>query len=665
MDSVHHVPNIMYAFGFSAIALFIYNLQRFFVVKIGKEETRPRVTYFSAIRNALIYGVVQMRVNRMRFSYATVMHLLLGWGMFELIFATAVDMFTKWGLFTSFLPQMDEPWFAVLNDLGGAMVFVGLLMALYRRHVMKPELLPQDNFTGRGYLFADTGLLLFILLLDVGGFIAEASRLAIEQPLTASFSWIGYPLSMITDAETWALLQPYIWWGHALTSFSLIAVLPLTKMFHAVAVVVNVALTDTDIRGKLRTMYVSKLMEDPDADFDEISLGSSTVKEFTWKQLLDSISCTECSRCTSVCPAYTSGKPLSPMEIITDVRNTLLENKSNTILPGDVISETALWSCTTCGACMEECPVLIDHIPTFTDLRRYLVLSEGKPPTQANESLEKTMNTGNPYGFSQADRTKWAKDAGIELPIIAAKKEADVLFWVGCAGAYDPRNQQVAKAMVKIFESAGVDYAVLGEEEMCTGDSARRMGEEYLFETMALQNIETLNQYTFNTIVTTCPHCFHTLGNEYTDFDGNYSVKHHSQFIQELISSGKLKVNEVETGTVTYHDPCYLGRHNQEYDAPRNVIQAITKPGALKEMKENKDQSFCCGAGGGNMWYDIEEGDRINHLRFDHAMETGATTVATACYFCTTMMDDAMKVRGKEDDIQVRDIAELVATNIE
>ncbi len=663
MDGMHQVPNLMYVFGISAIAIFLFNLRRFFLINIGKKEDKPSNSIFQGIQNVLIYGIGQWRVNRRRFGYATLMHLFIGWGMFELIFATGVDMFTKWGLFTSFLPTMDTPWFAALNDLGGLILFVGLLMALYRRHIQKPELLPQNAFKGRGYVLGDTGLILMIMLLDIGGFFSEASRLAIEQPITASASFIGYPLSKLLVKETWQSAQPYLWWGHALTSFLIIAIIPLTKMFHAVAALVNVGFTNIDARGNVRTMHVSKLMEDPNADIENISLGSSTVKELTWKQLLDSISCTECSRCTSVCPANNSLKPLSPMEIITDVRDTLYAKDHDKILPGDVISETALWSCTTCGACMEECPVLIDHVPTITDLRRYLVLSEGKPPAQANESLEKTMNMGNPYGLSQSDRTKWAKDAGIELPIMAEKKQTDVLFWVGCAGAYDPRNQQVAKSMVKIFEAAGIDYGVLGEEEMCTGDSARRMGEEYLYETMALQNIETLNQYKFNRIVTTCPHCFHTLGNEYSDFGGDYSVEHHSQFMKKLISEGKLTVSNAEMD-ITYHDPCYLGRHNKEYNAPRDVLKSVVPSAKLIEMDQSKDKSFCCGAGGGNMWHEIEEGDRINHLRFDQVLTTGASTVATACYFCTTMMDDAIKVRGKEDAVNVRDIAEIVAENI-
>ncbi len=244
---------------------------------------------------------------------------------------------------------------------------------------------------------------------------------------------------------------------------------------------------------------------------------------------------------------------------------------------------------------------------------------------------------------------------------MSEKKEADILYWIGCAGSYDPRNQKITKAMVKILEAANIDYAVLGNEESCTGDSARRLGEEYLFETMALQNIETLNKYKFNKIITPCPHCFHTIGNEYGNFEGNYKVLHHSQFITELVETSKLKFNRYLDNKITYHDACYLGRHNGEYQAPRNVINSVLNNGQLIEMERNKTNSFCCGAGGGNMWYDIEDGERINNVRFQEAIDTGIDIVATACSFCTVMMDDAMKVKGKEDSMQVLDIAEIAA----
>lgn len=664
----HHVPVVLYLFALIAVVIFIYNLRRFLAIRIGKSDPDYKIKIIPAILNLIYFGILQRRVFRKSFTYASIMHFLIGFGFFILLFATTVDFFVARGWFVEYLPHLDVPWFAFLNDTGGMMALIGILMALYRRHINKPKSLPQDAFKGRGNLLGDSGILLYILLLIIGGFLSEAARLAVDSPLTAQYSWVGYRMSYFLSVETWASVEPYLWWSHALLSFFIIALIPNTKIFHTITSTINIALTDRDLRGKIKPMFVSKLMEDPDKDVDKISLGSNKLEDFTRKQLLDSIACTECGRCTNVCPAYITDKPLSPMKVITDIRHELydkyLNKKDVDGIVGNPITETELWSCTTCGACMEECPVLIDHIPTFTDMRRYLVLSEGKPHSQAADSLEKTMNTGNPWGFSKSERTKWAKDAGIDLPLMSEKKEADVLYWVGCAGSYDPRNQKVAKAMVKILEAANIDYAVLGNEESCTGDSARRLGEEYLFETMAIQNIETLNKYKFNKIITPCPHCFHTIGNEYGDFDGNYKVQHHSQFIMELIEAGKLKLNKYLDNKITYHDACYLGRHNGEYQAPRNVINSVIKTGELIEMERNRKNSFCCGAGGGNMWYDIEDGERINNVRFQEAIDTGVDVVATACSFCTIMMDDAMKVKGKEDSMQVLDIAEMVAEGI-
>jgi len=664
VESSHHIPVVFYILALIAVIIFFYNLRRFLAANIGKKDPDYKFKLFPALYNLIYIGILQRRVFRVKFTYASIIHFLIAFGFFILLFATSVGTFVSRGLFVKFLPHLDTPWFAALNDAGGLMVFIGISMALYRRHFNKPKSLPQDAFKGRSNLFGDTGILLIIIILVLGGYLAEAARLAIQSPVTAQYSWIGYPISNLFSIEFWNIAERFLWWSHGILSLMAIAIIPNTKIFHTIASTLNIALTNRDLRGKVRPMYVSKLMEDPDMDVDAISFGSTKLEDFTKKQLLDSIACTECGRCSNVCPAYNTDKLLSPMKIITDIRQVLyskyLDKKDVEGIVGNIITETELWSCTTCGACMEECPVLINHIPTFTDMRRYLVLSEGKPHQQAADSLEKTMNTGNPWGFSQSERTKWAKDAGIDLPLMSEKKEADVLYWVGCAGAYDPRNQKVAKAMISILEAANIDYAVLGNEETCTGDSARRLGEEYLFETMALQNIETLNKYNFKKIITPCPHCFHTIGNEYGDFEGNYEVQHHSQFIMELINSEKLKLNKYLDDKITYHDACYLGRHNGEYNAPRNVINSVMKDGELIEMDRNKENSFCCGAGGGNMWYDIEDGDRINYVRFQEAIDTGVDSVATACSFCTFMMDDAMKVKGKEDSMKVLDIAEIV-----
>lgn len=672
MADASHVPLLFYLFALVALAIFGYNLRLLWVARVGKAEEYRSVGWPRRIGNALSFGVGQRKVMNRRFTYATVMHFCLGWGFLELFFATTVDFFVARGWFVEFLPAKDTPWFAALNDLGGVLLFVGLLMALLRRYVRKPEPLPQNPFSGRGNLLGDSGILLFLLVLVVGGFLAEAARLAIEMPPTAAFSFVGFPLAGMASVGTWAALERGLWWGHAITSLAFIALLPLTKMFHSLAVIVNVALTDRSRGGQVRPMHVSRLMEDPEADLDNLTLGASRAEEFTWKQLLDSVSCTECARCTTVCPAYATGRPLSPMKLITDIRHDLYDRTIRHAeevqdLLGGRIRFDELWSCTSCGACMQACPVLIDHVPTFTDMRRFLVLSEGQPPEQATEALEGMTNRGNPWALAQGDRLKWASDAGLDLPLMAEKKKADVLYWVGCAGAYDPRNQQVARSFVRILQSAGVDFAILGEEETCNGDSARRLGEEYLFETLALQNIETLGRYEFDRIVTPCPHCMHTIGTEYRDFGGDYDVVHHSRFISELLEQGRLEPSGADNGgKITFHDPCYLGRYHDEYESPRQLIErAMGGKNRLVEMDNSRQSSFCCGAGGGNMWYDIAaEKDRMNLSRVRQAAATGADTVATACSFCMIMMDDGVKVEGKEDSLAVRDVAELIAEGL-
>jgi len=664
MTPTHHIPPLFYILALLSILYLLFNLRKLTTIRIGKKEDRS-LNLFTQLFNGIVYGLAQGKTLSKRFGYASVMHFLLGWGFIELTFATTVDFFVTRGWFIDYLPNLDTPWFAALNDLGGLMVTVGTCMALARRYINKPEPLPHNDFRGRGYFLGDSGILIFILLLSIGGFLVEAARLAIEQPATASYSWIGFPLSKLATLGSWQLLKPWLWWSHALLALVFIAILPFTKMFHILAGIMNVTLTNPQERGHLKPMYVSKLMEDPDLDVEAVRLGASEVQDFTWKQLLDSVACTECARCTRTCPAYTTDKPLSPMKIITDIRHSLYQTKSGDgenkpLIPG-LVNESEIWSCTTCGACMEVCPVLIDHVPTFLDMRRYLVLSEGKPPTQSNESLENSLQHGNPWGFSAQDRLKWAEKLDQDIPVLSEKKSTDVLFWVGCAGSYDPRNQHVSRAMVKIFQSAGIDFAVLGNEESCTGESARRMGEEYLFETLAQKNIDILNQYTFKKIVTACPHCFHTLLNEYPDFGANYEVFHHSLYINDLITSGNLNPDKHFNQNVTYHDSCYLGRHNKIYDAPRDIVKSVLKNGNLVEMERNRNNSFCCGAGGGNMWYDIDEGKRMNLERFEEALHSGADIIVTACVFCGIMMEDAMKVKEKDDAIQILDIAEIIS----
>ncbi len=663
------IPALFYICAGAALLYFIYNLRRAFAARIGRSEVR-RLRPWEMIRNALYYGVAQRRVSSRRFGYATLMHLCLAWGFIELLFATSVDFLVERGLFLDLLPHKDTPWFAVLNELGGLFLLAGTVMALARRHLgMKPDQLPQQAFSGRGNLLGDTGILLVLLLLAAGGFLAESARLAVDAPNTAPASFVAYPLSFVLSPDAWKTLQPWLWWSHAILALAFIALIPLTKMFHTLTGIANVALTNTAEQGTIRAMNIAALMENPNLDAEGLVLGVGKVEDFTWKQLLDAQACTECARCTSVCPAFATGKPLSPMKIMQDIRNNLYGrttgDRNPRILIGELIQPVELWSCTTCRACMQDCPVQVDHIPAIVDLRRFMVLSEGKPPQEAAAPLEKTGQQGNPWGFPRENRLKWATDSGLDVPVMADKKAADVLYWAGCAGSYDPRNQEISRAMVAIFQAAGVDFAVLGREENCTGDFARRMGEEYLYETLARQNMDTLSRYRFSRIVTACPHCYQTLGRDYRQLGAAWNVTHHSAYIEELINQGQLKVDGQLSGRVTYHDACYLGRHNHIYQPPRNVLtHALGAEGALVEIAESREQSFCCGAGGGNMWSEVDQGERINVTRFDQALATGAETVATACSYCLIMLDDACKVRGKEESVKIKDIAELVAENL-
>lgn len=664
-----HIPILFYGLAGAALFYFLYNLRRIFSVSIGQPEPR-RIKPLEALRNLCYYGIGQRRVSSRRFGYPTIMHLCLGWGFIELFFATTVDFFLARGWLVDLLPHKDTPWFAILNELGGLALLTGVIMALGRRFWRDfYDVLPHNHFAGRGNRLGDTGILLVLLVLVVGGFFAESARLALELPVTAWASFVARAMAPLLPVSTWAVLQPWLWWSHALLALALVALLPQTKLFHLITATANVTLTNTAERGILRSMNVTALMEDPANIPDDITLGAGKVGDFTWKQLLDAEACTECARCTSVCPAHAVGLPLSPMKIMQDIRHNLyaetIGDHQPHALTGGLISTDELWACTTCAACMEVCPVLIDHVPAVVDMRRFLVLSEGRPPQDAAPTLEKTGQYGNPWGFPREHRLKWAENAGLELQVMARKGKADILYWVGCAGAYDPRNQAIARSMVAILQAAGVDFAVLGTEENCTGDAARRMGEEYLYETLAGQNLATLSKYSFNRIVTTCPHCYQALGADYRQLGADLNVVHHTDFISGLLASGQLQLQGNRTGTITYHDPCYLGRHQNIYESPRKVItDTLAAGGQLVEMDQCRQNSFCCGAGGGNMWYEVEHNGRMNLQRFDQTMASGADTIATACSFCMTMMEDACKVRGKDDQIVVRDIAELVAGSL-
>ena len=473
-------------------------------------------------------------------------------------------------------------------------------------------------------------------------------------------------------ATLWSTLSPntltiaeHVTWWLALGLILLfLPYFPYSKHAHLFMGPLNIMASE-----KRRSMAAIETIDFEDEELDQF--GAAQIQHLPQTQLLDGYACIQCSRCQDACPAYETGKELSPSALEINKRYFINDNISaiangesiDKALTDWMLTEEAAWSCTTCGYCVEVCPVGNEPMIDILRARQNLVMMESNFPQDAVETFEKMENYGNPWGLSPQDRENWMD--GLDVPLMREKKNTEVLYWAGCSGAYDSRGREISQSVAKILNEAKVDYACLGNEETCTGDSARRIGNEYLFQTMAEQNKETFEQYNFKKIVTQCPHCFTTLKNDYAEMGIELDVVHHSQYIDELINEKKIEPKPYLDEDITFHDPCYLGRHNGEYDAPRKVLQSVLKEGSIKEMEQSKSDSFCCGAGGGNMWYEIKTGERINQHRVNQAVDTEAKTIAAACNFCNIMLEDGVKTTGNEENIRVVDIAEMVSKGLE
>ncbi len=504
----------------------------------------------------------------------------------------------------------------------------------------------------------------------------------------------SYPVSKLIAAlfnsspayNLWTVYQ-INWWAHILWIFIFANILPYSKHFHVFMSVPNVFFSDMKPMGYVENMESItkevKLMMDPDAAFEDDPeadeseperFGVKDVEDLNWINYFNSLACTECGRCTSSCPANITGKLLSPRKIMMGTRARMKEKGPGLVAEGNsfddgkslvttFITEEELWACTQCNACVQECPVNINPASLILDMRRYQVMEESKAPTGLNTVFQNIENNGAPWQFSQDDRMLWAED--LNVPLMSDGKNPDYLFWIGSAGAFDDRYKKVTREFIKILNHVGIDYAVLGTEESDSGDVARRSGNEMLFQMQAMMNVEILNGYDVKNIITCDPHDFNTIKNEYPDFGGNYNVYHHSQFLQELIDNGKINLDgkEFADKKITFHDPCYLGRGNGEYDAPRSVLDAM--PVKNVEMKRNKSFSLCCGAGGGQMFKEAEKGDKEVFMeRTEEAISTGCDIIATACPFCMVMMTDGLKYKNKDEEIKNYDIAELVSASL-
>jgi Fe-S oxidoreductase len=572
-------------------------------------------------------------------------HAAIFWG-FLVLFPTIVIAMIGAVDPHSTLPWLGgQGWYALLVDVFALLVLAGVAAAFLIRKVQRPK-----RFVGSHLGEADL-ILGLIAGIIVTLFLWHASRITLglnEYPA----AWA--PVSSAIATALPAALLPYLEraavWAHVLIILSFLVYLPYSKHLHIVSAAFNVYFGRTRSRGRIEPIDFAK----PEA---EVRFGSARASDMTWKQMLDTVSCTECGRCQDVCPAYATGKALSPKLLIMAMRDQLVSGATTPIVP-NAVTDDIVWDCVTCGACVRECPVGIEHIDHIIDLRRNLVMVESRFPEEAGTMLRDVDRSSNPWGKPQADRTHWAEGLGVRV-LQAGETAPDVLFWVGCAPAFDERAKQAAVSTAKLLQMAGVDFAILGPREACTGDPARRMGDEYTFQRLAGENVATLNDAGVKKIITTCPHCFNTIGNEYPDFGGRYEVVHHTEFLAELVREGRLAPVPSDR-TITYHDSCYLARHNDVRSQPRELVDAV---GKAIEMPRHGERTFCCGAGGARMWMEEKRGRPINQERAREAAATGAETLAVACPFCTVMLDDGVRETGAK--MQVIDLATLLAEAVE
>ena len=570
--------------------------------------------------------------------------------------------------------QVPEAWkflngnvymaYSFIGDLAGLCLFVGVMWAIIRRYVQRPYRIRIKSKPEHAVILG------VFLAITVTGFGTEAWRIAeMGMPSFERWSFVGWPLAKLIENSSNLAGGHQVWWIlHVLSFFAFLVILPVTMLRHMFTSPLNMYLKDRE-RPKGAMKPMPNLMET-----ELESFGVSTIEDFTWKQLLDLDACTMCGRCTSVCPAHATGKSLDPREIVLKSGEVMAATGTPQVSPplgvvADItisanslferVTPEEVWACTSCKACDEICPVNIEILDKILDMRRYLSLMESNFPTELGNAYRSMENSGNPWGMSQADRGDWAeKFEGIEILDGSSPLEAEYLYWVGCAGSFDDKNKKVTQAMAQLLQRSGISFSILGPSELCTGDPARRSGNEYIFQMLAMQNIETLNGMGVKKIITQCPHCFNTLANEYPQMGGNYEVVHHSQFLEFLIDSGKLDLSKAKLEErVVYHDSCYLGRHNDVYMAPRNVIGSL---GGIEivEASRNGTQGMCCGAGGGRMWMEESTGKQVNIERSQELLRTGATKIAVACPFCYIMIDDGVKAQGvEEDQVKVADIS--------
>ncbi len=644
-------PYLMYSLFIISLLIFFYrftyNLKLYDIEwRTYLEEIYIRLkNEFSERINALgIYIFGQKKI--LRKSYPGLMHLFIFFGILILFIGSFLiflqeDILSHAGI--KFLKGGFYLFFEVVMDIFGLALIAGSLLALYRRIVIKPEYLESN--------LADYILLLALLFMGISGFLLESIRLSVTHVPWEKYSFMGYVVSRIITIENLTSYRA-LWWIHAITAFVLIASIPYTKLFHIFLIPSNLTLRELKPEAKMTTPFnLIELME-KEEDF-EIEIGVSKPSELKWKKRLEIDSCVNCGRCQEVCPAYASGRDLSPRIVAQNVKTSLPDREK--LLVNGIISETTIWSCTNCYACVEECPAHINHVDLIDDFRRYLI-GNGKIDEQKITILSNLDRNGNPYGIPSYQRAEWVKS--LDAPVVDENPEFEYLYWIGCAGSIDTRAQEITRSMIKILNNAGINYAILGEHEKCSGEIVKRLGEEGRFQQIAIENMEIFEMYGVEKIITHCPHCFTAFKYEYPELGGKYEIIHHSTLLNKLIADKKIQINKPLDIKATYHDPCNLGRAHGIYIEPREILKMAVK--RFIEPEKSKSRSFCCGGGGGNSFYSVPEEIKISQLRIRQLAKTGADAICISCPFCATMFEDALKIENLEG-ISIKDISEIIS----
>lgn len=647
-------------------------------LRLGQSEERKPHNLTRKLKEQLVVVLGQRKL--LQWTVPGLMHGLIFWG-FIVLFTTIIEAFGAVYQEGFHLPIIGR-WgpLGALQDFFVAAVLGSIVVALVIRRAQRPGRFKGSHLKEAEYiLYAIAGIMLTILLvraieISLGTFPYDT----VWTPLSylASRFFVGLSFEVRDALDT-----VFLWW-HSLIILGFLVYITYSKHLHIVTSGFNVLFTSERPKGALKPMHL-----DIETMSEDDTFGAAKITDLTWKQLLDGMTCTECGRCQSQCPAWNSGKPLSPKLLVMDLRDQLFEKGPALLaakrsgedafkelvgrLPSlnpKVVEDEVIWDCTTCGACVQACPVNIEHIDAIVDMRRNLVMGESRFPREMQSALQNLETTGNPWGQPPQARLEWtkgtSKQEALEVPHISENPDADVLFWVGCAGAFDDRNKRVIYDVARLLQIAGISFAILGGDESCTGDPARRMGAEYIYQMLAEQNIEVLKEHKVKKILTACPHCFNTLFNEYPQFGGFFEVVHHTEYLNELVREGRLKPKKSIEKTITYHDPCYNARHNDVWKGAREVIATIPMA-SYKEMHRHGHGTFCCGAGGGRMWMEERMGKKMNMERTDEALASASDTLAVGCPYCNIMLSDGIDERHASENMAVRDLAQILLESVE